>query len=422
MEFSTKLKIYYVLLFLYSFIFSDLTNMIFLKIGPVVIYFIDLIYLLVIYSTFYFFKKKFYTRLDTPGIIYLFFLGWLIYEVIRGFPIFGFRSIGEARYIASLFLCFIPPYLFWDSEQDNFEKIYEVLEKTIIISGLAGLIMFIIEFINGGRFFISSVNVESLSGFEDARGIRYLDVYHIFNMLILAVFLYLKMALNELYERKNIILIVSLVLATLITQGRTSIIAIAISFLILLLLQKNFNLLFKIALYALLIFIAFLILFPETASSMILIFGDSFKLFQPADDITGTTFWRWAVNIAALEQAFQTFWLGQAYGGYFAFEVPLISHEVIEFPPHNMYIMIFLKAGIIGLIIMLIFLLVSIFNVIKKFFESITNSKENLVYSILVVIFISQIFFAFAYGFVQPFGLYIGFTFLFSKNKEVPFS
>lgn len=391
--------------------------MIFLKIGPVVIYFIDLIYLLVIYSTFFFFKKKFYTRLDTSGIIYLFFLGWLIYEVIRGFPIYGFRSIGEARYIASLFLCFVPPYLFWDSEQDNFEKMYEVLEKTIIISGLAGLIMFVIEFINGGRFFISSVNVESLSGLEDARGIRYLDIYHIFNMLILAVYLYLKMSMNNLYERKNIILIVSLVLATLITQGRTSIIAIGISFLILLLLRKNFNLIYKITFYSFLVFVVFLILLPETASRMILIFGDSFKLFQPADDITGTTFWRWAVNIAALEQAFQTFWLGQAYGGYFAFEVPLISHEVIEFPPHNMYIMIFLKAGIICLGIMITFLIVSIYTIIKKYFQRISNSQANLFYSIMIVIFLSQVFFAFGYGFAQPFGLYIGFAFLLMQSK-----
>jgi O-antigen ligase len=380
------------------------------------IYWIDIIYFITGLCVIKYIRKLDYSGFNKSDYLYLIFLGWLIFEVIRGFTLHGFRSLGESRYIASLYMCFIPMTLIEKGKDFNNENIYKVLENTIYISGIAGFLVFIIEYVNGGRYFIAQLNTELLSGLEDARGIRYLDVYHVFNILILAVYLILRMDYKGKINIWDTILAMMLIIAALVSQGRTSIISIGISFLILLSLKSSMKALIKTIVFIGIVICIFKILFPGVSEMLFMISSDILTFFKPQNDITGTVFWRWAVNIAAYEQAFQTFWLGQAYGGYFSFDVPLISSEPITFPPHNMYIIIFLKAGIIGIILMLASLCVIVFNLFKSYKIIEHNKSFNLYLSLIIVVIISQIPFGFAYNFVQSFGLYYGFSVILVKS------
>jgi hypothetical protein len=180
---------------------------------------------------------------------------------VRGYFTYSFSAIGDSRSFAALFMCFVPFYLFNIKEKINVNDVYNVIKKTIIIGGISALLIFIIEYSIGGRFYLNQYNQETLSFFEDARGIRYLDVYHIYNLLLLAVYLILRMDYRKKVNYWEMFFVVILIGAALISQGRTPLISIIFSFIILLLIQGRFRLLIYASFTALTIAVVYYILF-----------------------------------------------------------------------------------------------------------------------------------------------------------------
>jgi O-antigen ligase len=124
---------------------------------------------------------------------------------------------------------------------------------------------------------------------------------------------------------------------------------------------------------------------------------------NPTEDETGI--WRLAVNGAALEQGMETPLVGQGFGGYFYFVVP--GMEPIEDPPHNQFIYLFLKTGIVGASLCLLVLLSFFLNTLWRVRSSLTEEAVTI-QSWLLVIIVSQFVYGLVYGFVPLFGFFVG--------------
>jgi O-antigen ligase len=407
-----KLKAYYIVLFFYSLIYSDLTQSILLTFGPLNIYYRDILFLALVLICFAYIKSHGLTLFTKSSSYLILFLLWLIFEVLRGYTKYGFSAVGESRSIAALFMCFVPFYLFNIKGKINVDDVYIVIEKTIYIGGIAALLIFIIEYSIGGRFYLNQFNQETLSSLEDARGIRYLDVYHIYNLLLLAVYLILRMDYRKKINYWEALFVLILICAALISQGRTPLISVAFGFIILLIIQGRYRLLLYSFLAAFILSVVYFLLYPEVFESYSSILLDSFKLFQPYKDITGTGLWRWAINIAAYEQGLETFWLGQSYGGYYYFDIPMFTSEQVMTEPHNMYIVVFLKAGFIGLLIFFVFLVCYSIELLKAYKKVDMDPKLRLYIGIVLLVVISQFPYGLGYTFISILGLFCGFGFL----------
>jgi hypothetical protein len=411
-------NVFYVVLFFYSLILSDLTVLPIIRIGGVNIYAVDIVNILICLSL-VFTIRNFMLTMGKVEKIFIGFLIFLFLQVFRGIFMYGFSGIGEARILMPLLMSFVP-FILIKGDTVRRSEIICLIEKIIYIAGIAGLFMFIIEYLHGGRFFLVAENIENFDFMEDPRGIRYLDVYHIYNMILLLVFIILKAEYTKSIDSKTILLAILLVIAIFLSQGRTSIIALIFAYGFIQALRGKIRFILYSLLFGATIFIIFIYLAPQTASIYLTLLTDYRSVIEPVIDYTGTGFWRWALNVAAIEQGMNTFWLGQGFGGYYYFIVPLVSTVPIEVGPHNMYIIMFLKAGIIGVMLLCLFLFSFMAKLIKQQVILLrSGDKERSFYlSVILLVLISQIPYGMSYSFIQLLGLYIGFGFILLRNEE----
>lgn len=139
---------------------------------------------------------------------------------------------------------------------------------------------------------------------------------------------------------------------------------------------------------------------------------------DPITDKTGR--WRLAVQASALQQSLETFWMGQGYGGYFSFSVPGMNYNLpVEYPPHNQYLVFFLKTGIIGTILCLLTVLSYCYRSVKSIKSMSSNSRSYLFIALLLVVISSQLIYGHVYDFIQTYGLYYGFGILLIKAAGI---
>jgi O-antigen ligase len=238
----------------------------------------------------------------------------------------------------------------------------------------------------------------------------------------MAGYLFLRMNYVKKYNIKDVLISLLLIFAAIIAQGRTSIIAVLVSLMVFLLIQRKF----RIIIYSItlpLIIIAYLaIYYPLLLNEYFNVFLGAFSLFvNPNNDVTGTALWRATVNLAALSQAIQTIWFGQGYGGYYYFNIPTFSAADSATIPHNLYIIILLKAGLIGVVLFLVFL----FSLLVELFKSGKRNKLDprycLFISIFFIIVLSQLPYGLGYTYINTIGLYSGFAFLLMYLQNEPF-
>lgn len=413
-----KLLIFYLAYSAFSMFNLDFYSFPVIQIGFAVVYLIDIFYLIVCVIGLLFLFRNGIGGFELVGKIYLLFLTWNFLEIVFNYPYYGFRSLGEARTIGYLYMNFIPLFYFGNKNNEfDDSDVFNFIKLLIYIGGIVSLILFCIELINGGRFFLTKVNMDELEGFSDSRGIRFLDVHHVYCILLLACYKILKIDYDKKYNIFDIIIILISIITAIISQNRTPIIAFLFSMIIIMVIRGKIKAIIKVGLYFISILVIFYITFEEVVQNYLTIFVSSFRLFEPAlDDITGSTVWRYAVNVMAFDYALQKFWFGYGYGSYFYFEIPLISNEPIEAPPHNMYIITFYKVGFIGLMILISFLMIYFNKMYKIFIDTKYNKPLNFNMSILFLIAISQIPFGFGYWFVNSFGLFTGISLLFLKR------
>jgi O-antigen ligase len=165
--------------------------------------------------------------------------------------------------------------------------------------------------------------------------------------------------------------------------------------------------------------IAVLVIITVTPDSVLTEVDKAFSgALNPSTDQTGR--WRIAIQLVALEQAFETFWLGQGYGSYFNLVVPERYQNILyEISPHNQFLVTFLKSGIIGVLLLVSLLGSYIYKSLKCVDKIPDNAHEKLFILLLLVIVSSQIFYGMTYDFIPFFGLYYGFGALLIRSIKL---
>jgi hypothetical protein len=405
---STSKIILFIFIALTAALPEDMVVLVIYSAGPLKLYAIDIAYALILLCGVLFFLQGHLRSLPWVGKLFITFLAWITFEILLGYSHYGFRSIGEARYVFAYFGFFIP-FLCLDNKNIDEENLKHFLKLIIQVAGWAGIVMFFVEILYGGRFVLTAANKMFITGLEDFRGIRYLGSSQSFNIMMLGIWVFLEQAVKRKWDLKKILFVIACTVIVLITKNRTALIAPCGALLIMFMFrgQLRYILFFVIGILLTFGFLSFVA--PTFVSGIISAVSSG---FMPATDETGL--WRIMVNAAAFEQAMETPWLGQGYGGYFSFFGP--DNVLMDFPPHNQYILLFLKTGIVGaglVIFALAFLIGNAFRISKK---AINQSDTEFLSMYFLVYLLSQIIYGYAYGFVQMLGLLIGIFIMFIQT------
>lgn len=338
-------------------------------------------------------------------------LASVLFAILYGILKFGMSSVGEGRMIYSFFYLGIPFFLNEVYHFDS-EKLIRVINNTIIVSGLAAFLMLMIEVMNGGRFFLYSANIDALSGFEDFRGIRYLDADANFSLNLFA-FYFLCIALFK--EKKIDLLYLSIFLTLLIIiiliKNRSALASLMLAFALYFILQASLKKLLRVAMILALLIYTLIHILPSSVVNQLAISYQG--IFNITEDETGS--WRLLVQLVAFDQALQTPWLGQGFGGYYNFYIPELDLS-FDYPPHNIFVLLFLKGGIFCVLLSFIALIY----LTRKFYRlSIIQNLDKRVKVLFVfftILCLSQFFYGMVYAFFQFFFLLAGFMLLLTSK------
>jgi O-antigen ligase len=260
--------------------------------------------------------------------------------------------------------------------------------------------MFWVEVVHGGRFFISAVNQADLGSPEDFRGMRYLGSSQTFNIMALAAFLAVRALCLRKISFLHLASTVTLILIAILTKNRAALFSITVGFFVLLVFRRDFRQLLLFLACALLIGVTIAFYSSDAFNNATLAIESG---LNPMEDETGL--WRLALNGAAIEQGMETPLVGQGFGGYFYFVVP--GMEPIEAPPHNQFVYLFLKTGIIGALLCFLILASFCITTLRRVRSSLTEEAVTI-HSWLLVVGVSQLVYGLVYGFVPLFGFFVG--------------
>jgi len=379
---------------------EDIERIRVLSLGGYQIVVVDLIYFCLLISAFRAIGSGHSWDVGLSSRLYIFFLGWLSICVILGLFKFGYRALGESRYVLPFVGYFLPYSLNPDRDSNSDRDIVRLLTTTVVICGLISFIMFWIEVAHGGRFFISVANQAEFGSPEDFRGMRYLGSSQTFNIMALAAFLAVRALCSRKISFLHLASTVILILIAILTKNRAGLFSITVGFLVLLVCRGNIRQLLLFVTCGLLIGVTIAAYSSDAFENATLAIESG---LNPTEDETGI--WRLALNGAALEQGMETPLVGQGFGGYFYFVVP--GMEPIEAPPHNQFVYLFLKTGFMGAL--LCFLILATF--FKKTLHRVRfplSEEAATIHSWLLVIVVSQLVYGLVYGFVPLFGFFVG--------------
>jgi O-antigen ligase len=174
-------------------------------------------------------------------------------------------------------------------------------------------------------------------------------------------------------------------------------------------LEGRGKIIFRLALGTLLLLGLSFLLFPSFTESVIAPIQGAFNI---TEDETGS--WRLLVQAVAIEQGMETPVFGQGFGGYFEYYIEAIG-EVMNYPPHSMYVYLFQKTGLIGLLayIVALFALIRECSVLRK--HTVRNQTSEKYRMLLKVVLVSEIFYGFAYNISLYAGFFIGMLVILKK-------
>lgn len=402
---------YYILIFISSFILADLQTIVIMTYGTFNLYLIDIYYIIIVFCAVGYLKSQ--NKINSIALkIYFSLLMFFVIRVLTNLHTYSFSAIGEARYVGGLFAVFVPLFLFRKDQKLNTDKIILIFYKTIVIAAIAGVILFIIEMSIGHRFFISSFNINSIEYLEDFRGFRILGSEETYNLSVVVVLIICGAVVNKKIKKIELLIALILLIIILITKNRAAPLALfSITPLFLLIAGK-----YKNAFFISLVIVTSLILIDiyssGTLKQIVLTFSGISNI---QSDDTGN--WRYLVQLSALEEGLNTPIFGQGFGGYFHFYVPEMN-QVITAPPHSSYIYLFLKTGILGIVLYISLIISFVVSFYRKR-KIIALNKDHLKFALFFIILIlSQLVYGLAYQGSEFFGLYFGFGVLFLKSLE----
>jgi O-antigen ligase len=382
---------------------DDLNAIVLFYVGTFKVYLIDIVYALLLISFFSVIFNKTKRPEKEESFIYILFLIWLVFGIIYGFNENGFRALGEGRVIIySLFAFFVPFYLPIERTQENITKI---LTRTLIVAGIGAISMFFVELFNGGRFFFSAVMRQASGTLEDFRGIRILSTEHTFVLCAYVIMLFYSIKDLRSMTKRQFITILILLTVIIISKNRTATVSLFGLFAFRMFSQKKIKGIIGIVSIIVLILLGIGFIMPDSLRPI----NESFSnLTDVLSDPTGKL--RVLMQMSALDQALEHPIIGQGYGGYFNLYIPELN-IVEQNQPHSEYLYLFLKSGIIGVILAVVPILVicrKLFHM-NKFHRFIGGTD---ILSVLFILIGSQIIYGFAFNFSLFYGLYFGFAVL----------
>ncbi len=369
----------------------------------------------------------------------IFFLGTSSFSLIRGLPLYGGWAIGEARWF--FLIIFLPiGYAIYDN------SLLKKIKKIFYIAAFyhSGKILFLYLI---GKAWDTSGGIMRYGG---GRGSLIIGIVLIFTLIDEAIY-YKKDVSKAL---RKIILILFFLFVILISQTRTIfiIIPLCLFFLYLIFYKIQLWTILKYVLVAgvFVIFINFFLYYlfppkmqqsidasfevineifdPDTYFAMLhpasLVQGDFKKFFSAS----GNTYFRvlaWSQVIYNVYNTPGGLYYGEPMGAGFEFYNPDMKQWLVDMQPHNDYIVIFSKIGIIGLL-GYIMLLGKYFNNTRKLkrfynFDNILISEIVLITIILIMI----MSFAFLNPEIRTYGshfwvwLFVGFGFRYLFNSDI---
>jgi O-antigen ligase len=346
--------------------------------------------------------------------LFLLFLFILIVSISYGITKYGLGAIGEGRYVYWLFFFAVPVYFYQTRQIKTIRDLDKFFKLSYLLIVVSVLILLTIEIINGGRFFLAPQNRQFLN-LEDERGLRFLGTEETFHLGTAVIFLIIDQYISRKRSRIKILVIIFLTAVILFTKNRTATVSLFLSLAAVFILEGKTKTFLKIALTMCVLIGFSFIAFPAFTQSIIAPISGVLNISK---DQTGN--WRLLVQAVAVQEGLKTPVFGQGFGGYFSYYVESLG-QVINYPPHSMYVYLFQKAGIIGLVGYLgaLFSLVRESSTLKKF---TTNDKTSEKYRLLFkVLLIAQIPYGFAYFFSTFMGFYIGLFIVLKKLNQHPF-
>jgi len=398
------MSVMYLLMVLVSALWSDFVNMKLLSIGPLNVFPIDF---LAIAATGYLIRQRNVKAIRTNLILLLpllLFLLWLVFEILHGIPSFLYSAFGDARMVVPFFFSLVS-FKMWMGPSAT-ESIKMSFERLLLISASAVALMFVLELAVGHRvgFFFMNSEEEAFGELIDARGVRLLGTDQTFAAGLCFCFIFVSTVMRGRIGARRFWLGLFLVTAIVMSQNRTAI----------------FSLLFGLCIYSLFIArkgnrfkaIGFLLLSAIVGVGIIAVIAPDLITsienlvlagLDPEQDPTGTWGWRLALAASALDQFAQHPILGQGFGGHWDLA---FGQESVTAPPHDQYISLLVKCGLVGLILIL-WILTGAVILFFKHRAKIPSSLRPL-FDTLFILVVASLPYGFAYDYVPTFGFYLG--------------
>jgi O-antigen ligase len=102
--------------------------------------------------------------------------------------------------------------------------------------------------------------------------------------------------------------------------------------------------------------------------------------------------------------------MGEGFGNYYELTYPgQYGMEVSQAPPHNQFLTLFLKGGVIGVVLCLVAMTVLCFRLFQGLSGLSRNSLARSGFVLILLIVVSQFLYGMAYDFIPFYGIYFGF-------------
>jgi O-antigen ligase len=361
-------------------------------------------------------KNKIILLFQEPCLkYYILFLFWMLFSVVRNLFIYKNSAIGDSRQVFLFLFFFITYYI---STKINIDEINHLLVNVIIYSTIGVILLFIIEINIGHRFGFSFESIETANYgmLEDPRGIRILGSGDTFILCISSIFIIVKSLNTRIIKKRDLIILIILIIAIVISQNRTAIISTSLAFIFYLISIYPIKKILKYIAIGIPILILLIAVIGSLTNSFQLSLKDIItSTFNPNEDKIGTGSWRLLVVTSALEKFMTNPIIGEGFGGGWLLET---NDSFVTIPPHNQYVSILVKTGIVGLIIFSMF----IFKFIKSYFNNRTRfyTDTKITFDVMFIALIAALPYGLGYDYYAYYGLYIGIYFGLLVKKEMP--
>lgn len=374
------------------------------------------------------------TRIIPFWVIVLFILS-IVISLLRGLPLYGGFSIGEGRWFLSSILLVIG-FSFYDDD------IIEIIKKIIYFTAIFQSIIILYRLI-----FIVPINLE-----ENA--IRFGTGRQSFIIYLASIFLIIDLILDiSLNKIRKYILLLFFLLIIIISQTRTVFVLFPVVSMIILIITNKLNkrFVFKLTFYlfsAFIISIIFIQLFVKSKieNSIKESIGVVTEIFDPstydlimnpgqiviyANDFSkfGNTLWRayaWGQTFQQINNTELGWVLGLPMGSGYMYYSPS-GNFIKNLEPHNDYISIISKIGLIGFFCFII-ITIYYFRNFLRLKARIMNDKETFQNSLIIfTTILSILLFSLTNDEIRTYGIFFwiwiflgfGFRFIYEQMERV---